>query len=309
MFNISQLEKERSVISMSTIYTVEGNTSGGSTLVSNGGCVAKKSYQSNYSRIAKIWFPKGMTEGEANKVCKVALKYIGYLEKNTCSYLEDFTKNAGYNNWNRFAPYSYDKTKCGVYVNGVAWCDIFVDAVFIEALGVKRAKELLYDWSAYTPMSSNYLKKSGAKEIHDFSKAPKGSIIFFKNDKRICHTGIVVTDVTSSDGTLTPPATVYYTKKDFIKEVCKILKVKTPQEALAKTVTLSKKCNRYHALVLPLQKYLHSLGYYKKTIDRDFSSGTADAVNLYQKNVLKYRKTDGEVTARNKMWKSLLGLI
>ena len=295
---------------MSTIYTVEGNTSGGSTLVSNGGCVAKKSYQSNYSRIAKIWFPKGMTEEEANKVCKVALKYIGYLEKNTCSYLEDFTKNAGYNNWNRFAPYSYDKTKCGVYVNGVAWCDIFVDAVFIEALGVKRAKELLGGWSAYTPTSSNYLKKSGAKKICDFSKAPKGSIIFFKNSSgTICHTGIVVTDVPSSDGTLTPPSKVYYTKKDFIKEVCKILKVKTPQEALAKTVTLSKKCNRYHALVLPLQKYLHSLGYYKKTIDRDFGSGTADAVNLYQKNVLKYRKTDGKVTAKNKMWKSLLGLI
>ena len=295
---------------MSTIYTVEGNTSGGSTLVANGGGVAKKHYEHTYQRIAKIWFPKGMTEKEAEKVCKVALKYIGYLEKNTCSCLEDFTKNAGYNNWNRFAPYAYDKTKCYVYLNGVAWCDIFVDAIFIEALGVKRAKELLYGWSAYTPTSSNYLKKSRAKEIRDFSKAPKGSIIFFKNSSgTICHTGIVVTDVKSKDGTLTPPATVYYTKKDFIKEVCKILKVKTPQEALAKTVTLSKKCNRHHPLVLPLQKYLHSIGYYKKTIDRDFGSGTADAVNLYQKNILKYRKTDGEVTARNKMWKSLLGLI
>ena len=52
---------------MSTIYTVEGNTSGGCTLVSNGGCVAKKHYEHTYSRIAKIWFPLGMTEKEAEK--------------------------------------------------------------------------------------------------------------------------------------------------------------------------------------------------------------------------------------------------
>lgn len=292
------------------IYTVEGNTSGGSTLVANGGCVAKKHYSPTYSRIAKIWFPKGMTKEEAEKVCKTALRYQGYSEKKTCNYLEDFNKNAGYNNWNRFAPYSYKKTKSGVYVNGVAWCDIFVDAVFIEALGVKRAKELLGGWSAYTPTSNNYLKKAKAKEIKDFSKAPKGSIIFFKNTRgTICHTGIVVTDVKSEKGTLTPPISNTYTKQDFIKEVCSILGAKNKREAFAKTVTLNKKCNKNHALVVPLQKYLKAIGYYSGTVDRDFGSNTKRAVNLYQKNVLKYKKTDGEITAKGKMWKSLLGLI
>lgn len=295
---------------MSTIFTVEGNTSGGSTLVSNGGCVAKKHYEHTYSRIAKIWFPLGMTEKEAEKVCKVALKYQGYLEKKTCDYLEDFTKNAGYNNWNRFAPYAYDKTKCSVYVNGVAWCDIFVDAIFIEALGVNRAKELLGGWSAYTPTSNNYLKNAKAKEIKDFSKAPKGSIIFFKNTSgKICHTGIVVTDVKSEDGTLTPPSSITYSQKEFIKDVCSILGVKTAKDALAKTVTLNKKTNKNHSLVVPVQKYLKSLGYYTKTVDRDFGKGTKEAVNLYQKNVLNYNKLDGEITAKSKMWKSLLGLI
>ena len=177
---------------MSTIYTVEGNTSGGSTLVSNGGCVAKKSYQSNYSRIAKIWFPKGMTEEEANKICKVALKYIGYLEKNTCSYLEDFTKNAGYNNWNRFAPYSYDKTKCGVYVNGVAWCDIFVDWVFIECFGYENALKLLYQPTKSTgagcKYSANYYKAHNA-----FYRQPQvGDQAFFGDYGNEGHTGIVV---------------------------------------------------------------------------------------------------------------------
>ena len=294
---------------MSKIYTVEGNTSGGSTLVANGGGVFKKQYSSTYSRIAKIWSPN-FRVGEAEKVCKVALKYVGYLEKKTCAYLGDFTKNAGYNNWNRFATYAYDKTKNGVYVNGVAWCDIFVDAIFIEALGVNRAKELLGGWSAYTPTSNNYLKNAKAKEIKDFSKAPKGSIIFFKNTSgKICHTGIVVTDVKSEDGTLTPPSSITYSQKEFIKDVCSILGVKTAKDALAKTVTLNKKTNKNHSLVVPVQKYLKSLGYYTKTVDRDFGKGTEEAVNLYQKNVLNYNKLDGEITAKSKMWKSLLGLI
>ena len=295
---------------MSTIYTVEGNTSGGSTLVANGGSVAKKHYKHNYPRIAKIWFPFGMTEKEAEKVCKVALKYQGYLEKKTCACLEDFTKNAGYNNWNRFAPYAYKSTKCSVYVNGVAWCDIFVDAVFIEALGVARAKELLGGWSAYTPTSSNYLKNAKAHEVKDFSKAPKGSIIFFKNTSgKICHTGIVVTGVNSDYGTLTPPSSTTYSRADFVKDVCNILGVDTAREAVEKTVTLSRKTNKNHALVVPVQKYLKALGYYTMTVDRDFGKGTEEAVNFYQRKFLKYNKTDGEITAKNKMWRSLLGLI
>jgi hypothetical protein len=33
------------------------------------------------------------------------------------------------------------------------------------------------------------------------------------------------------------------------------------------------------------------------------------AVNAYQKIVLGYKSLDGEVTARKKMWKSLLGML
>ncbi len=295
---------------MSKIYTVEGNTSGGSTLVANGGCVAKKKYEHTYARIAKIWCPD-FKEGEAEKVAKVALKYIGYLEKKSAKYLQNFKKNAGYNNFNRFAPYAYKKTKNGVYVNGVAWCDIFVDAIFIEALGTKRAKELLNGWSAYTPTSSNYLKNGGAKEIKDFSKATYGCIIFFKNTSGgICHTGIVVTGVPEKDGTLSQPAETAYTQQDLIKDVCKILGVKTAKKALAKTITLSKRCNSRHALVLPVQKYLESLGYYTGIADRDYGALTAQAVKTYQERVVKATKAncDGIITAKNATWKKMLGV-
>ena len=40
------------------VYTIEGNTSGGSTLEANGGCVAKKNYPLGYNRIAGYGRPK-----------------------------------------------------------------------------------------------------------------------------------------------------------------------------------------------------------------------------------------------------------
>ena len=45
-------------ITSDRIYTIEGNTNGGSTLEANGGAVAKKSYPLNYSRIAGFGRPK-----------------------------------------------------------------------------------------------------------------------------------------------------------------------------------------------------------------------------------------------------------
>lgn len=53
----------------STVYTVEGNTSGASGVVANGGGVCKKSYSRGYSRIAGYGHPKypADTQAEAKK--------------------------------------------------------------------------------------------------------------------------------------------------------------------------------------------------------------------------------------------------
>lgn len=53
----------------STVYTVEGNTSGASGVVANGGGVCKKSYSRGYSRIAGYGHPKypADTQPEAKK--------------------------------------------------------------------------------------------------------------------------------------------------------------------------------------------------------------------------------------------------
>ena len=52
----------------SNVYTIEGNTSGASGVVANGGGVCKKSYKKNYSKIVGYGRPKYDAEPEAPKV-------------------------------------------------------------------------------------------------------------------------------------------------------------------------------------------------------------------------------------------------
>lgn len=294
---------------MGKVYTIEGNTSGGSTLVANGGGVAAKSYDSSYSRIAKIWRPM-YKYGEAKKVVAMATKYIGYLEKKTNSNLESFTANAGYNNYTIFAKMYNDYTH--INVQGQPWCDVFVDMMFILALGVNRAKELLGGFSAYTPTSSNLLKGASKKEVKDFDNAKAGDIIFFKNSERICHTGIIrKNDNIKADNTnhsQPDSVTSSYNQAKFKAEMRKYAGSNDDYVTLAATVTLSKTRNKSHAQVLFVQKYLKYLGYYNGVPDRVFGSKTENAVNKFQKEVLKYKKPDGEITAKGSMWREMLGI-
>lgn len=128
-----------------------------------------------------------MAKCNVNDVIKVAKKYIGYLEKNSDAFLDDFKKNAGTKNYTKFA--REFKKFTGLNFQGQAWCDMFIDAIFVEAYGVSDAKRLLGNFSAYTPTSANFFKNM--KRWH--TKNPQvGDVIFFKNSKRINHTGIVV---------------------------------------------------------------------------------------------------------------------
>lgn len=298
---------------MSTIYTCEGNTNAGNTLVPNGGGVAKKSYTSTYNRIASIWRPK-YTGDEAAKVAGEALKYVGYLEKKSPEQLYDFTANAGKNNYTMFADHAGKATgEKGIFANGYPWCCTFVEDVMIRALGKDRAKKLLGGWTASTTTLNGYLKNAGATKITDFSKAKYGDIIIFKNDKKeLCHVGYVVTGYNPSPD----PKPKKYTQDDFIKDVEKILGAKTAKEAFEKTVTISKTQNQHHKLVTPLERYMKSLGYYTGSIEADnggtpsFGSGMESAIKKYQKNVVKASPAnqDGVVTAKHATWKKLLGL-
>ena len=101
-----------------------------------------------------------------------------------------------------------------------------------------------------------------------------------------------------------------YTKTQFIKDVQSATDASVDgiagKETLSKTITISKNRNRKHSVVKAVQKYLNSLGYSCGTADGVFGSKTHDAVCAYQK--ANGCTTDGEITARQKTWKKLLGL-
>ena len=103
---------------------------------------------------------------------------------------------------------------------------------------------------------------------------------------------------------------VKYTKKQFIKDVQKAIGAKVDgiagPETLSKTITVSKSKNRKHAVVKPIQKYLNKIGYNCGIADGIAGPKFDAAVKAYQK--ANGCVADGEITARNKTWKKLLGL-
>lgn len=122
-----------------------------------------------------------------NKVIDIAKSQVGYLEKASPDYLDDDYKNAGYNNYTKYARDLYNKIG-SPFINGYAWCDTFINWCFVEAYGVDNAKKMLGGFSAYCPTSVDYFKK--LNRWHDTAKI--GDIIFFyDSSKDYGHVGIV----------------------------------------------------------------------------------------------------------------------
>ena len=122
-----------------------------------------------------------------NKVLSIANAEIGYLEKKTNAYLDDKTKNAGSNNYTKYAR-DLLKWIGSPFSQGTAWCQTFVQWLFVTAFGVDKAKQMLGGWTAYTPTGVQYFKNIGRWYT---SKPKVGDQIYFKNSTRVCHTGLV----------------------------------------------------------------------------------------------------------------------
>lgn len=121
------------------------------------------------------------------KLILTAMKYVGYLEKKSGNMLENFTANAGYNNYTQFAV-TYKMLTRENY-QGQPWCAMFVSSVFAECFGEEKGKKLLNGYFAYCPAGVKNFKNTGR-----FSKSnpEKGDVIFFKDNSGVaCHVGIV----------------------------------------------------------------------------------------------------------------------
>lgn len=123
----------------------------------------------------------------ADKVISTALAEVGYLEKASNKQLDSKTANAGSANYTK-----YGRDMHALYPSTMdfpaAWCDCFVDWCFYKAYGKTNAMALLGGkFDDYTVNSAQLYKNKNA-----WYKSPKiGDQIFFKNNTRICHTGLV----------------------------------------------------------------------------------------------------------------------
>lgn len=124
----------------------------------------------------------------ASTVLKIAEDEVGYLEKKTPEYEDDKTKNAGYNNYTKYAR-DLNKWVGSPFVDGYAWCQSFVMWIFYKAFGKDEAKNLLGGWTAYCPTGALYFKQRGQ---YYKSNPQKGDVIYFLDSSgEQGHVGIV----------------------------------------------------------------------------------------------------------------------
>ena len=101
-----------------------------------------------------------------------------------------------------------------------------------------------------------------------------------------------------------------YDLKTFIKDVQAATGAKVDgiagSETLSKTVTVSSRINNRHAVVKPIQKRLNALGFNCGTVDGIAGVKFTAAVKAFQ--LAQKCTADGEITARNKTWRILLGM-
>ena len=102
-----------------------------------------------------------------------------------------------------------------------------------------------------------------------------------------------------------------YTQTEFIEDIQRAFGAKVDgiagPETLGKTLTISAILNRKHPAVYYIQRRLKALGYVEiGTVDGIAGGKFTSAVKHYQKDNGCF--DDGEITARNKTWKKLLGM-
>lgn len=119
-------------------YTIEGNTSGASGIIANGGGVCKKSYYTSSYSSSKFFRPNysilvsagifKTTDAAINAIISIANNEVGYLEKRSNASLDNKTANAGSNNYTKYWRDIYSAYQAQ------PWCACFVTWIIQMAI-------------------------------------------------------------------------------------------------------------------------------------------------------------------------------
>lgn len=135
----------------------------------------------------------GSVNAAAEKVLALAASEVDYHEKASGAGLDDKYANSGSGNWTKYAR---DLDEIQSFYNGkkqgAAWCDVFVDWLFVKCFGAATAMKMLCQpqnsAGAGCKYSKDYYQAAGR-----FSRNPAhgSQIFFYDNAGQINHTGIV----------------------------------------------------------------------------------------------------------------------
>lgn len=102
-----------------------------------------------------------------------------YLEKGTLAYLDDFQRNAGYNNYTKFARdvNSWGQPGC----QGQPWCSVYQFWKLVKVFGLSKALEIMGGGFCNCQSVTKHAKENGT-----WKKTPKkGALIIFRNGAHI----------------------------------------------------------------------------------------------------------------------------
>lgn len=102
-----------------------------------------------------------------------------YLEKATLAYLDDFQRNAGYNNYTKFARdvNSWGQPGC----QGQPWCAVYQFWKLVKVFGLKKALQIMGGGFYNCQSVTRHAKANGT-----WKKTPKkGALIIFRNGAHI----------------------------------------------------------------------------------------------------------------------------
>lgn len=102
-----------------------------------------------------------------------------YLEKATLAYLDDFQRNAGYNNYTKFARdvSSWGQPGC----QGQSWCAVYQFWKLVKVFGLKKALQIMGGGFYNCQSVTRHAKENGS-----WKKTPKkGALIIFRNGAHI----------------------------------------------------------------------------------------------------------------------------
>ena len=283
---------------------------------------------------------------DIEKVITIALNEEGYLEKKNKNNLNNKTINAGSNNYTKYwadmAPSYAGQPWCACFVN---WCfkHAYGETEAKNLLCTKGAWSYYTPTSAqYFKNMHQWFTTPQRGDVIFFKNSQRichiGIVLEVKNGRVYTIEGN-----TSGGSTLeanggcvakknyplgynriagygrpnygtqaaqAPATSTSYNKTQFIKDVQAAIGAKVDgiagPETLKKTVTISKTKNHRHKVVLPIQKYLNTLGYNCGTPDGIAGVKFDAAVKTLQSKWMA--RPDGEITAKATTWKKLLGL-